>query len=258
MKRPCEPFPLNWGRNVDLMPVMSLQSKLNKDQELFYFRGHVSVGDSISRKPIETDLGLTIGPSTSMRNRVDINYGCIEPNIINEITVNEIYNDFMEQMPDSPDIVIASKGIIHPVPRNLIDTKELDGVEQLFEEQSAVGNRYRILRERGIPVINPYHIVRNELYDKEIIEPGDPCLKRIKGILKTEYILPSNGQGYNSLYRVLLKLERGLRGKIEGRIIGKNWWEDTAQPLYLGGQIDSTSLNVRICRLDDRKQFIGI
>lgn len=256
---PCLPFPMNWCRNVDFVPLLSLQAKLNEDQELFFLEGRVSVGKSTPRKPIRTDLGITIGPSNMVRNALDFHHGSPDPNNGNWLPQKEIWGNIKEYIPDIPDVAIETKGMIHEVPRNVMFEDPLDGAEHLFQQQSRVGNRYRRIREQtGIPVINPHNIIRQGLLEHGVIRSNDPCLRRIRSVLSTDYILPSNGRGYNSLFPMIFRVERGLRGKIEGRATGRNWWEDTAQPRYLGGTIDSMNLDVRVCRLDDRRQLIGI
>lgn len=70
--------------------------------------------------------------------------------------------------------------------------------------------------------------------------------------------MPSNNQGYNSFSDILLDVERGLHGKIQGRAFGVHWWEDTAIPRIIRGNYDHTAIDIRICQLDDRKQLIGI
>lgn len=256
---PCVPFPLNWARNVDFVPLISLQAKLNKEQELFFFEGRVSVGRSTPREPITTDLGITIGPSNVIRNAVDVSHGSPNPRNDNWLPQSEIWENIKEYMPEIPDVAIHTKGIIHDVPLNVMSEEPLDGADYLFQQQSAIGNRYRRIRQQtSIPVINPHNIVRNGLYEHGVIKPGDPCLRRIRSVLATDYILPSNNRGYNILHPLIFKIERGLRGKTKDVTTGKNWWEDTARPYYLGGRIDSTELNIRICQLDDRRQLIGI
>ena len=71
-------------------------------------------------------------------------------------------------------------------------------------------------------------------------------------------VIEADEKGWYDLQNILFKVERTLRGKIEGKKTGIHWWEDTAQPMYFGGQVDHTDLNVRVCMLDDRHRLIGI
>jgi len=256
---PCNPFPLDWARNVDFVPLLSLQAKMNEQQKLFYFKGRVSMGKSTPTEPIRTDLGISIAPSRIMRNAVDVSLG--SPNPKNEIRLpqKEIWENVKEWYPDCPEVAIRTKGIVHDIPKNVMFEQPLDGVDNLYQQQTAIGNRYKRIRQQTmIWVVNPLNIVRDGLYGHGVIRPGDPCMRRIRSVLATDYLLPSNKMGYNILYPILIKLEQGLRGKIEGRANGRNWWEDTAIPEIIRGNINNTSLNIRICQLDDRKQPIGI
>lgn len=259
MRREILEFPVSWPRNVDFLPTMFLQAKVHKDQDVYYFKGHVSTGDSAPTESITTDLGMSITPSVTQRNQVDINYGKQEPNADDCISNKEIWNDFKELMPDQPDIVISQRGTVHDVPENVMLKKPFEGADYLFQHQTAIGNRSRSLfKKTGIQVVSGYNIARSGLYAHEIIKPGDPCLSRIKSTLATEYIIPSNGNGYNSFSESILDVERGLRGKIQGRAKGKNWWEDTAIPHYVRGNYDHTSIDIRICLLDDNKKLVGV
>ena len=258
-KYEINPFPPGWCRNVDFLPTMFLQSKVSQDLELYFFKGHVSTGGSQPTDTITTDLGISITPSTTQRNRVDITYGRLEPNADEKISNKEIWNTFKEQMPDQPDIVIGQRGTIHAVPENVMDKGVFDGADFVFQQQTSVGNRSRsIQRKIGIPVTSSYNIARNGLYSHEIVKPGDPSLSRIKGTLATDFIIPSNDKGYSVLQDSVLDVERGLRGKIQGRVKGKHWWEDTAIPNFVRGNYDHTAIDIRICVLDDYKKLIGV
>lgn len=258
-KYEINPFPPSWCRNVDFLPTMFLQAKVNQDQEIYYFKGHVSTSGSTPTEPIITDLGVSIKPSTTQLNRVDIGYGRLEPNADEKISNKEIWNTFKEQMPDQPDIVVGQRGTIHTVPENVMTKEPFDGADYIFQQQTSIGNRSRSIRQKtGIPVTSSYSIARNGLYSHEIVKPGDPCLSRIKGTLTTDFIIPSNNNGYGVLQDIILDVERGLRGKVQGRAKGRCWWEDTAIPSYVRGNYDHTAIDIRICILDDYKKLIGV
>jgi len=259
MKKVCEPFPLSWCRNVDFLPILSAQSKLNKKQKIYYFEGTVSMGSTKALDHIRTELGVTISPSATDRNAFDIIYGDIIPNLDSICDPLEIWNSTLQELPETPEIVIHSKGIVHDIPKNILNESAIDGAEYLYHKQSSVGNQYNSLRRKiNLPIVNPYIIAKAGLLENENFKFRDPCFKRIRSVLKTEWIKPSNDKGWYELQHILFKLERGLRGKIEGRKSGNNWWEDTAQPMYFGGHINHTDLNVRVCMLDDRHRLIGI
>jgi len=259
MDKVCEDFPLSWCRNVDLIPIMSMQSKLNKDKEVFYFKGTASTSKSKETPNLTTELGINISPSSIDTNKLNVVYGTKIPNINGFLSLNEIWEDTKKELPEMPDIVINQKGMVHKIPRNIIDESVIDGAEHLYQMQSSTRNPYSVLRKKiNLPIVNTYHIAKAGLLEHEKIRPRDPCFKRLRSVLKTDWIKPSNEKGWYELQRILFKLERGLRGKIEGRKRGINWWEDTAQPMYFGGHINHTELNVRVCMLDDRHKLIGI
>jgi len=259
MKKLCDPFPLSWCRNVDFLPILSMQSKLNEKQILYYFEGSVSTSKSRDTKPLTTDLGITISPSTTNANKLNVFYGDIIPNVDDVLTLREIWDEIKIYNPEAPDVVIHKKGIIHEIPRNIMYEKVVDGADYLFQSQSATGNHYRLLRKKtNLPIVNTYQLAKSGLLEHHDMKPSDPCFRRIKSILKTDWIKPSNNVGWHELQHIIFKLERGLRGKIKEGTSGINWWEDTAQPMYFGGTIDHTALNVRICMLDDLHKLIGI
>jgi len=259
MRKMCEPFPPNWCRNVDFLPTMFLQSELNKNRELYFFKGHVSVGETETVQPIVTDLGVAIKPSSSFRDRIDISFGSEVTDIDNVVTVAEIWNDFKGEMPDRPDIVIKQWGIVHKVPENVMDIDPFDGADYIFQQQSAIGNRHRsFYKKTGIRVVSSYSIAKEGLYNHGVVKPNDPCLKRIKSTLATDFLIPSNNKGYYSFQNILLDVERGLRGKTFGRVTGLRWWEDTAIPKIIRGNYDHTAIDIRVCQLDDKGYLIGV
>lgn len=119
--------------------------------------------------------------------------------------------------------------------------------------KKAFGNRAKAIRERqGWPVANPYHIIRYELLDHDIIHSKrHPALKRIKSVLGTEYVLPDNKKGYDMFYPFITDLQRGLRGN--------KFWIDTALKHRILTNINSGRIEGRIYQLDTRRdKFLGL
>ena len=73
-------------------------------------------------------------------------------------------------------------------------------------------------------------------------------LRRIKSILATDYLLPSNGQGYDPLFPHAIEIQRILRGT--------KFWKDTAIPGKIFGDINSSTIEAILYRLDTRHDDI--
>lgn len=248
-------------RNVDFVPVLSLQAGIDKGQELYYLKGIFSEMKSSIEEPIETELGGMIKPMTTTGHGAEIKYGNINPEMEYRLTPKEILRDIEGY--EILDMVIHRKGTIHKIPRSIEDMEQIGGSDYLYHQQSSVGNRdKKIRRLTGIPVISPYRTIESELLvhrkifrRPKVIHSG---LRKIRSVLKTDWILPSDTMGWENLRHALLPVERAIRGKQQGKTMGKNWWQDTAMPHTISGRIDSRIINVRICQLDDRRSFIGI
>ena len=112
---------MSWCRNVDFLPIMSMQSKLNQDKEIFYFKGSVSTSKSKETNPIKTELGIHITPSSTDSNKVNVEYGTKIPDVNDILTLKEIWESTISMLPETPDIVIHEEGLIHQIPRNILD-----------------------------------------------------------------------------------------------------------------------------------------
>ena len=89
-----------------------------------------------------------------------------------------------------PDIIIKKRGIVQKLPRSFVDLEPFQGVENVFYQQTAVGSRPHLLRKTiGLPLSNPYRFIKADLLTREIItSPRDPVLKKIRSILKTDWM----------------------------------------------------------------------
>ncbi len=254
-------FPPNYCRNIDMMPILSLQTKLDKDAVVYFLKGFVTETTSrnpLGRQEIKTDLGVVIRPSDVARSIREVVFGHPDPLAGYEATHKEILKEIQDY--EVIDCNINVRGRIHPIPENAEEIEAIQDAEKIYHLETKVGNRARSLRRKlNLPLMNPYRVIKAELLRHGIVKPYDKVLQRIKGITKTEYVLPDNGRGYDAMKPLeLLELLRGIRGKTYGSGFGKKWWEDTARPRYISGRIDSHLIDARIYILDDRRGLIAI
>lgn len=246
----------NFPLNVDFMPVMSLQSELDKKQELYKLKAHVTVVDTKrieSKEKTYGDLKARIIPLRG--NHIKVSYGSIDPFDSIRMTKKEIWNDIQNHLA-VPEAVISSCGTVHNVPDKLQNEVALESSNKIFVSHISQGNRYgrmtRQLRVKGkqtYKIANPYQIIRHDLLSRGIISSiSESVLKRIKGFTSTEYILPDNKRGYDQLSSIAMPLQRELRK-------GK-FFKDTAMPLKFSGAMDSTSARMILYQLDDRRDKI--
>lgn len=203
-----------------MMPVLSLQTALDKKATVYYFKGFVSETTSrnpLGEKPIKTELGIIIKPSNIARNVTEVEFGHPDPVAGCEVTHKEIFNEL--QSYEVVECNISVRGRIHSIPKNAEEIETLQGAERIFHLETKVGNRARSLRKKlNLPLINPYRIIiKSELLAHNIVKPYDKVFQRIKGVLKTEYVLPDNGKGYGMIKPLELVELSGFGKKMVAR-----------------------------------------
>lgn len=245
---------------------MSLQDALSPKEELYFLKCRVSESiptPSSAKKETETDLGVKIKIDTHTGFLISCEYGSKDPDDEWRASQKEIFEDIRSHG-GVDDVVILSRGSVHKIPEEVENCNSLQGADEIYQRETARGNRTRKYRRTfNMYLNNPYRMIKADLLDHSIIKySNDPVLKKMRSILVTDYILPSNEKGYLDLYDegrdpeknpygMLLKTERCLRGR--------KFWKDTGIPKYGISNIDGTRLDVKIYSLDSRPMyFIGI
>jgi len=248
-----EPFPPFFPRNVDLLTPLSLQEKLDPSLELFYCMGHVSVPlmEATGGREVETDLGVKIKASSIHRGMTEVVYGRPEPTGMNlsqrEILENVVANTSTREV---PEVVLEGRGVREDVPKELEEVDVFQGSDMVFYLQSSVGNRYRSLRRMlQLPLSNPYRIARGALLLHKIVNPWDPVFKRMRSVLKTDWVI-TNRKGWTDLQAYHLPLQRTL--------CREKWWQDTAIPHPITSTIDSRLIKAQVYVLDKLDELVAI
>lgn len=245
-----KPYPLEYARNLDFLPLISVQRALEPKQELYYFTGTVSVPFpkvSTTTKPIKTELGGTIRSHPIMRNASQIRYGKPEPTGF-RCTQKEIHEEITNL--ELPEAVINQRGKVETVPKLVEDLKPLQGVDELYTQETSRGNFCRKFRRMlGIKFFNPHRTMKNELVTYGFVKPSDPCFKRLRSVLMVDWIT-GRKKGWSGFLDVLFPLERAL-------CIDK-WWQDTAIPHPISDTIDSRLIQARIYLLDKRDELMAV
>lgn len=263
--RRIKPFPDDFPRNFDFCTPMSLQDALSPEEELYSLKCKVSESiptPSSAKREIETDLGVKIKTDARTGFLTSCEYGSKDPDGGWRVSQKEIFEDIRSHG-GVDDVVMLSRGSVHKIPEEVEDCNSFQGADEIYQQETARGNRTRkYKRTFNMYLNNPYRIIKADLLDHSIIKySNDPVLKKMRSILVTDYILPSNEKGYLDLYYedrdsenpygILLKTERCLRER--------KFWKDTGIPKYGISNIDGTRLDVKIYSLDSRPMyFIGI
>lgn len=150
-----------------------------------------------------------------------------------------------------PDVAISRRGVRVDIPKEIEELEALQGKDLLFHQQTAVGNHiHKIRRTFGLwQLQNPYRIIKNELILNGVVQPNDRCFRRMKSVLKTDWVI-APPTGWRGLKNEMLPIHRAM---------SKNrWWQDIGLPHALTGQINHTYLDATVYQLDRRKELVAI
>jgi hypothetical protein len=256
--RMIEPFPPFFPRNIDLLTPLSLQEKIDPNLELFYCRGHVSVPleEATGGKEVKTDLGVRIRASPIHRAKTEILFGWPRP-FGGAVSQREILEDVVANTStrDVPEVILENRGVIEDLPRSIQEVDPFQGYEEVLYLQHSVGNRYRSLRHMlQLPLSNPYRIAREALILHGVVKPWDPVFKRMKSVLKTDWI----GVGLDKeLRKGWMELE-AQHLPLQRAIVRERWWQDTAIPHPISSIIDSRTVKAQVYILDKLDEVIAI
>ncbi len=208
-----EPYPLTFPRMLDFIPLHSIQVLTDPLQELFVYAGNVSIPlEKVTDKSItqNKDHTITITQDPSSNLKTAVKFGDPDGEIIT--TQEELWDEVQDMMGIDeeggliiPELSTRLRGLRNPVPYEVSDHVDLEGMEYLFQIQSSRGNRTRSYRERlGLDMLtNPGYIIRNELKERELWKADYG--RYMKSILRTETILAGGDRGrigWTELYKM--------------------------------------------------------
>jgi len=247
------PYDRKWPRKLDFLTPLGLQVAVDKNLELYYCVATVSMQRSrIPSEPIKTDLGV-ISIDTTSSDRVIWESGSPEPSNDVAPTQKEILDTIVSNLGmEIPDIIVKRRGAVEKIPKSLEDLEQFGGVEDVFYQQTAHGNYTPMLRKRlDLPLSNPYRFIKADLLTYGVVKsPRDPVFKRIRSILKTDW-LQTDVSGYSALGRVnVFQLEKEL--------CADKWWQDIGLVHPVETRVNSDLFEGNIYRLFKRGELISV
>lgn len=259
-----KPYALNLARNFDLVPVLSLQSILEPRAEVGYLEAMVSVkpkeiGISPLHRQIPTSLGGIIKQDDINRRMTKIEYGKLEPAGFVRYSQREIFDDVIKSIPvkeEVPEVVLRQRLVIDDVPKEVESFSPFSGSEEVYHLQIARANHiHKIQKAFGLRQLqNPFSLIKTDLCNNNIVSANNPVFKRMKSVLKTDWLIPNglvtNSHRNNRLYYYMLPLHRAL--------CRNRWWQDVGRPHPLTGRIDSKIIEAQVYLLDRRNALVAV
>jgi len=259
-----KPYALNLPRNLDLVPVLSLQSVLEPIAQVGYLEAMVSVkpkdiGISPVHREIPTSLGGVIKQDDVDRRVTKIEYGKLDPSKFARFSQREVLDDVIKSIPvkeEVPEVVLRQRLIIDDVPKEIENSTPLSGSEEIYHLQIARANHiHKIQKAFGLRQLqNPFSLIKQDLCNNNIVKANDPVFKRMKSVLKTESVVPNrlvkNSHTNERLYFYMLPLHRAL--------CRDRWWQDIGKPHPLTGRIDSKVVEAQVYLLDRRNALVAV
>jgi hypothetical protein len=227
-----ESYPPEWVRTLDFLPLLGLQSVVDKNLEIFYCTASASVKrGKAPRRAIKTEYGaIKVDPI----NRTSVLYEKGTPDWRDGYTAvpqKELLEDILENIPTTelsgtkiPDVVLGIRNTVEKIPAGLDAFERLQGSEYLFRCEIAHGNMYNRVREAlNIPSLaNPYEIIKSKLLYYNIIKSPTPIQLKLRSTLKTHWIC-TNTAGWGDIGETnILPLELALKRD--------KWWTDIGIP----------------------------
>ena len=267
-----EPYPLEFPRVLDFIPVHSLQAEIDPAQELFVYAGNVSI--PLSKNPKRTqqnkDHNISIIQSPSNRLHTAVKFGHVNnEQTITQVDLWEDVQDMMgidtkEEESTVPELSIRMRGLKNKVPYDISDHPDLSGIEYIYQIQSSRGNRTKSYRERfGLDmIVNPSYMIKNELIERGIW--SNQYSSRLRSILRTEAMLGGGEHrriGWSEIFTMPVAIVQGdkkyrfppLAGALNRSITADKWHWDYGVPSALTGKINSWDINAVLYMLAKRR-----
>ena len=257
MTVPIKPFPDRYPRNVDFIPLLTLQNTLQPELEMFRFQGIVSVSAEKARRLVDMkhkDTNLKIKIVRGNRPHTLIDYpltGKLDtslPTTTGEEIIENVKD--LTGLPELiPELVIKERGIKTKPPKSLEDVEAVQGIENLYQHESACGYHTKLISSvLGVRFFKPFLTMRSELISKGILEPWEIDLRRMRSILPTDW-LTGDKKGYD-YFMATGSLQKTLEALCQGR-----FHQDTA---LFKVRVDGVPINNRIYVLRNRDELIAI
>lgn len=218
-------MPIEIPRILDFIPVLSLQTELNKDAIYYHYVANVStpitklVGISKIKSGEETtELGGKVKRNPMHRLQSVFEYGFANPDTSNDVEFvrQEVLEEILGY--DVPDAVGQERGLKLAVPKSFEDFDVLQGSDKLLLRDVAIGNYIHKNRSMlNAPWLeNPMHIAREYLLSQKIVKsPRDKRLSlRIRSSFKNSWIITDKMRGWNPLLPIMLPLEKAIIDEI--------------------------------------------
>lgn len=272
-----QPYPLTFPRNLDFIPIHSLQAQIDPRQELFAFAGNVSIkmGEEKKRTMQDKDHLLTISQSPSNRLHTAVKYGHMRND--KTTTQEDLWEDVQDVMgidtkaSSVPELSIRMRGLKNNIPSKFTDHPDLQGLDYICQIQGSRGNRTRSYKSRfGLhQLTNPSSLIRNELTERGLW--SNTLGRRMKSILRTESIIATaenkiERKGWEELFKMPMGVIEGLKrhkfpplsSQLNTAIAQSKWHQDTGIPSALTGRIDSMKMQAVVYLLSKRRKIIVI
>lgn len=257
MTVPRKPFPDRYPRNVDFIPLLTLQNILQPKLDMFRFQGIVSVSAEKARRLVDMkhkDTNLKIKIVRGNRPHTLIDYpltGKVDtslPTTTGEEIIENVKN--LTGLPELiPELVIKERGIKTKPPKSLEGVEAIQGIENLYQHESACGYHTKLIRSvLNMRFFKPFLTMRSELVNKKIMQPWEIDLRRMRSILPTDW-LTGDKKGYNYF------METGSLQPILEALCKGRFHQDTA---LFQGRVDGIPVNNRIYLLKKRNELIPI
>lgn len=257
MAAPKQPFPDRYPRNVDFIPLLTLQNILQPELEMFRFQGIVSVSAEKAKRMVDMkheDTNLKIKIVRGNRPHTLIDYpltGKVDtslPTTTGEEIIENVKN--LTGLPELiPELVIQERGIKIKPMKSLEEIEACQGIDNLYQHETACGYHTALIGSvLGVRFFKPFLTMRGELVSKGILKPWEVDLRRMRSILPTDW-LTGDGKGYNYFMQT-----GSLQPTLEALCESK-FHQDTA---LFQGRVDGIPVNNRIYLLHKRDELIPI
>lgn len=257
-------IPSPYPRVVDLLPIMSLQRKLDGDLRMTRFVGEASVGNPTTSADTPTgDPRLVITVHTVDRRKRNIVWD--SGNLKDTITQKDIWNSATNLLGmNKPEMVSCEKRLFQEVPSQLSDAKEFDGMDVIHSELDKIGNYFRSMRERfGLEGLsNPRYLIEDDCRTRDYWEKD--MSSHIRSVMKMTKVLATGGshsRGWSEMFKPRIDKKYAfppMASTISRALIQNKWWTDVGIPVRMLGHVDGTKIQATVYHLYNHDRIIAI
>jgi hypothetical protein len=253
-------WPEDLPRNIDFIPSLLLQEKLNPRMEVCHMVASTSKLDAAKTQAPKRASSLKLKRVRKTTTHVYFQYG--EPDFHNPggIDVTSI-PELKQSLYDDAgfeDATIAQRIVIHDIPKPIEHLLPFQGYDQIFEAQAGSSSRSRQLQKLlGLHTWNPRRSMSaNLLKEKYITSMKDGSLKKLQSNLVTDWLKPSDPSlGVFHFGDKLQLLETEL---VKDTPSKERWWLDTGIPQSLSARLGGLSIDVRLFSLIKHNEPVAV